>query len=107
MNVRKKILAVLLAALMTLSAFPVYAETAETDPEGKVIDLLSWLYSKMTNNTAGQDQPVVTDATGSENTAAPLTEYWTPDSAAAEHLRSYVAKVTNAGDPENYIPERD
>ena len=101
----KKVCAVLLAVLMMLSAFPVFAETAETDPEGKIIDLMSWLYSRLTTGTAGEAQPAATD--GSENTAAPLTEYWTPDSAAAEHLRSYVAKITNAGDPENFIPEKD
>ena len=101
----KKVCAVLLAVLMMLSAFPVFAETAETDPEGKIIDLMSWLYSRLTTRPAGQEDPAVTDGTG--NTAAPLTEYWTPDSAAAEHLRSYVAKITNAGDPENFIPEKD
>ena len=103
----KKVCAVLLAVLMMLSAFPVFAETAETDPEGEIIDLMSWLYSRLTTQPAGQEQPAVTDGTGPEDTVAPLTEYWTPDSAAAEHLRSYVARVTNAGDPENYIPERD
>ena len=101
----KKVCAVLLAVLMMLSAFPVFAETAETDPEGKIIDLMSWLYSRLTTRPAGQEDPAVTDGTG--NTAAPLTEYWTPDSAAAEHLRNYVAKITNAGDPENFIPEKD
>ena len=36
-----------------------------------------------------------------------LTEYWTADSAAAQSLRDYVVKVTNADDPENFIPEED
>lgn len=36
-----------------------------------------------------------------------LSEYWTPDSQAAESLRSYVAKVTNEKDTANYIPRED
>ncbi|MER2057137.1 MAG: hypothetical protein ABTB30_17765, partial [Clostridia bacterium] len=60
----KKVCAVLLAVLMMLSAFPVFAETAETDPEGKIIDLMSWLYSRLTTQTAGQEQPAVTDGAG-------------------------------------------
>ena len=39
--------------------------------------------------------------------AAPLTAYWTPDSAAAQSLRDYVAKVTDPKDAANYIPEKD
>ena len=39
--------------------------------------------------------------------ALPLTEFWSADSAAAESLRNYVAKVTNAEDPANYIPAQD
>ena len=37
----------------------------------------------------------------------PLTEYWSADSLAAEALRSYVAKVTNEEDRENFIPKED
>ena len=36
-----------------------------------------------------------------------LSEYWASDSQAAESLRSYVAKVTNEKDAENYIPAED
>ena len=36
-----------------------------------------------------------------------LTEYWNEGSGAAQHLRDYVAKVTNSTDKENYIPEKD
>ena len=36
-----------------------------------------------------------------------LTEYWAADSAAAESLRSYVSKVTDQKDTENYIPAED
>ncbi len=36
-----------------------------------------------------------------------LTGYWTPESKAAESLRSYVSKVTNKKDNENFIPEKD
>ena len=39
--------------------------------------------------------------------AATLTAYWTPDSAAAQSLRDYVAKVTDPKDAANYIPEKD
>ena len=39
--------------------------------------------------------------------AAPLSEYWSADSPAAESLRNYVAKVTNADDPANFIPVED
>lgn len=36
-----------------------------------------------------------------------LTNYWAPDSPAAESLRSYVTKVTNKNDTANFIPEKD
>lgn len=36
-----------------------------------------------------------------------MSEYWAQDSNAAESLRSYVAKVTNKNDTENFIPEKD
>ena len=36
-----------------------------------------------------------------------LTEYWTEDSEAAESLRSYVEKVTNEEDKDNFIPVED
>jgi hypothetical protein len=37
----------------------------------------------------------------------PLTEYWSADSPVAQSLRSYVEKVTNENDPENFIPVED
>ena len=46
-------------------------------------------------------------AAGTDSTAAPLTEYWSADSAPAQELRDYVTKVTNPDDTENFIPERD
>lgn len=39
--------------------------------------------------------------------AAPLSEYWTADSQAADSLRSYVKKVTNEKDTANFIPVED
>ncbi len=39
--------------------------------------------------------------------AKPLTQYWSADSRAAEELRSYVAKVTDPKDAENFIPKKD
>ena len=43
-----------------------------------------------------------------ENTAgAALTEYWSENSAPAQSLREYVAKVTNPADTANFIPEKD
>jgi phosphoserine phosphatase len=44
-------------------------------------------------------------ACGQSKTKA-LTEYWTADSEAAESLRSYVAKVTNKNDADNFIPQQ-
>ena len=41
------------------------------------------------------------------NTGKDLTEYWAADSQVAESLRSYVAKVTNEKDAENFIPVED
>lgn len=38
---------------------------------------------------------------------APLSEYWAADSAAAESLKSYVSKVTDEKDTENFIPAKD
>ncbi len=38
---------------------------------------------------------------------APLTAYWAEDSAAAQNLREYVAKVTDPEDKANFIPEKD
>ena len=37
----------------------------------------------------------------------PLTTYWSSDSPVAKQLRNYVSKVTNAKDPDNYIPVKD
>ncbi|WP_051209531.1 HAD family hydrolase [Butyrivibrio sp. WCD3002] len=45
-------------------------------------------------------------ACGQSKTKA-LAEYWAADSEAAESLRSYVAKVTNKNDAENFIPQED
>ena len=42
-----------------------------------------------------------------KNEPAPLSEYWAADSAAAESLRNYVAKVTDEKDTENFIPVED
>ena len=39
--------------------------------------------------------------------AAPLTKYWSEDSETAKSLVSYVEKVTNENDTENYIPVKD
>lgn len=39
--------------------------------------------------------------------AEPLTEYWSAGSAVAQSLRSYVSKVTDEGDLENFIPVKD
>ena len=36
-----------------------------------------------------------------------LTEYWPADSAAAQSLRDYVAKVTDPADKANFIPAKD
>ena len=38
---------------------------------------------------------------------APLTQYWTADSAPAAELRDFVSKVTDPKDKENFIPEKD
>ena len=43
----------------------------------------------------------------STEAAVPLTAYWTPDSAPAQALREYVAKVTDPGNEAGFIPEKD
>ena len=43
----------------------------------------------------------------SAEAAVPLTAYWTPDSAPAQALREYVAKVTDPGNEAGFIPEKD
>ena len=104
----KKAFAVLLAALMMFSAFPVYAESAEPEAEGKSYTVkITWPDSETQPKVTIEEQPEATDESMPGSTAAPLTGYWTAGSAAAEHLRSYVAKVTNENDPENYIPPKD
>ena len=50
---------------------------------------------------------VALGAFGCAGKAVPLTEYWSADSAVAESLRAYVAKVTNEKDEANYIPVKD
>ena len=42
-----------------------------------------------------------------EAEALPLSVYWTADSPVAQHLRDYVAKVTDPADEANFIPEKD
>ncbi|MBR1560135.1 MAG: haloacid dehalogenase-like hydrolase, partial [Clostridia bacterium] len=85
----RKALAVLLAALMLLTALSALAEPADAQ-EAVVVPF---------PGEAAEPQ--------ADEAVEPLTEYWNAGSEAAEHLRSYVAKVTDAGDPENYIPARD
>ena len=46
-------------------------------------------------------------AQGREKAPTPLTTYWAADSAPAQALRDYVAKVTNPADKANFIPEKD
>ena len=104
---RKKTLALLLALLMLFSAFPVFAETAGADTEGKSYTVkITWSDSDKLPKVTLEEQPVTTDETEPGSSVAPLTEYWTADSAAAEHLRDYVAKVTDENDPENFIPKK-
>ena len=42
-----------------------------------------------------------------EDGKAALSEYWTKDSEAADSLKTYVEKVTNPDDKDNFIPEKD
>jgi len=99
---RKRVYAVLLAVLMMLSVFPVYAESSEVKLKEKNYTIqITWSDSEALPRVTIEEQP----ATAGE--AAPLSEYWASGSAVAEKLRNYVAKVTNAADPENYIPKKD
>ena len=54
---------------------------------------------------SGQADPAQTQ--DDAQSAAPLSAYWSADSAAAQSLRDYVAKVTNPDDPASFIPEKD
>ena len=92
----RKICAALLAVLMMLSVFPVYAESPEAAPEGEGV-----IVQLPAAETQGED------AADDDDAPLPLSEFWTAGSEAAEHLRSYVAKVTDENDPENFIPVRD
>ncbi|MDO4973501.1 MAG: DUF3089 domain-containing protein [Eubacteriales bacterium] len=42
-----------------------------------------------------------------EQKTAALSEYWTADSEAAQSLRTYVGKVTDPKNTEDFIPEKD
>ena len=42
-----------------------------------------------------------------ETKTAPLSNYWSEGSKAAQALRDYVTKVTDPSDKENFIPEED
>ena len=46
-------------------------------------------------------------AQAKKDAPTPLTSYWSADSAPAQALRDYVAKVTNPADKANFIPEKD
>lgn len=48
-----------------------------------------------------------TAGTAPQPQVTPLTQYWTPDSAAAKSLREYVQKVTDPADTKNFIPKKD
>ena len=98
----KKGCAVLLAVLMILSVFPVFAESPEAEGKGVIVPFPQAAPEEQAEaETAADPQP------GEPAEPLPLSEYWTADSEAAEHLRNYVAKVTNEDDPENYIPRKD
>ena len=42
-----------------------------------------------------------------KDAAVPLSGFWTEGSLPAQELRDYVARVTDPGDMENFIPEKD
>ena len=90
MNKQKQKIAVLLAMLMLLTSIVSFSAVAE--------NVIVWdaALKSRTKETAPESP-----------TGRPLAEYWSADSAAAENLRSYVAKVTNPEDPENFIPVED
>lgn len=91
---RKKLCSFFLALLMLLSVFSgAVAEGTRT----VVLQILDYNPAEQT-----AEEPAAQPAEG-----APLTEFWSLDSAATEHLRSYVAKVTNESDAANFIPVRD
>ena len=61
-------------------------------------------------NSVGQKEaPAAADNTqvAAKSETAPLTVYWTSDSAAAKSLIDYVSRVTNPEDKANFIPEKD
>ena len=98
----RKACAVLLAVLMMFSVFPVYAESGEVAAEGNgVIVPFPQAESEAQPEAAAEPMP------GGAVPSLPLTGYWSADSEAAEHLRDYVARVTNGDDPENFIPKKD
>ena len=49
----------------------------------------------------------VTEENQSENDEQALTAYWSADSAAAQSLRDYVAKVTDEANADSFIPVKD
>lgn len=121
----KKACAALLAVLMLLCALPVSAEAPEAEPAGEAVivpfpgteseateeateEATAEESAEATSSVSPDGEPASPEGKPEEEEAAlPLSEFWAPGSKAAEYLRSYVAKVTNADDPESFIPVKD
>ena len=61
--------------------------------------------SNATESTAADSS--VTEENQAENDEQALTAYWSADSAAAQSLRDYVAKVTDEANADSFIPVKD
>ena len=98
-NLKKKtevFLSVLLLSVCAVFTGTVHAESEESETESNVIDFSA--YSQ--ESGAAEQTPEAAEGMA-------LTEYWSADSEAAESLRNYVSRVTNAEDEANFIPEED
>lgn len=90
--------------LLACSAFAavVHAESVEMNTEGATEGITEGVAEVITLPVAWNEE----NEEEQENDI-PLTEYWSEDSPVAESLRSYVEKVTNEEDEENFIPVED
>ena len=93
-------LVLLAIALGLLIGYLVWGRQATALPETKAQPEESFQ-----QEITGQAEPAQTEGTAQD--AAPLSTYWSADSAAAQSLREYVTKVTNPDDPDSFIPEKD
>ena len=110
MNKRMKRTAGLLLAVILVIVSAAGCRRNTPEPTGTTKEAVSTTEEAVSTTEEAVSTTEVAVSTTEQEEIVPakaLSEYWTEDSAAAEHLRAFVTKVTDPADTKNYIPEKD